>query len=247
MAESVTYERRGDVALVTIRRAERKNAFDDAVVFGLEKAWQRYAGSDERAAVLTSEGAEAFTVGADLKALPPEIWRAVPGVSVEIGKPLICAVFGHCIGVGVALAQAADLCVAAESTRFTYAEPKIGFAYGLITALASRIPHKIAMEMMLLGRPIGAERAYEAGFVNQVVKDGAQLEAALDLAREVASSAPMVVRWLKHGVDQHVMPKSHVESALHTMVGIGQMYDSIDREEGFASFREKRKPAFQDK
>jgi len=246
VAESVSYERRGDIAVVTIRRAERKNAFDAAVVSGLERAWQRYAAGAERAAVLTSEGAEAFTVGADLRALPPEIWRAVPGVSIEIGKPLICAVFGHCIGVGVALVQAADLCVAAESTRFTYAEPKIGFAYGLITALASRIPHKIAMEMMLLGRPVGARRAYEAGFVNQVVKDGDQLDAALELAREVAASAPMVVRWLKDGVDKHVLPKSHVESALQTMVGIGRMYDSKDREEGFASFREKRKPNFRD-
>ncbi|MCX7143637.1 MAG: enoyl-CoA hydratase/isomerase family protein [Proteobacteria bacterium] len=247
MSEAVTYEQRGNVALITIRRAERKNAFDDSVVFGLEKAWQRYAESEERAAVLTSEGTDSFTVGADLRALPPEIWRSVPGVSVEIGKPLICAVFGHCIGVGVALVQAADLCVAAESTRFTYAEPKIGFAYGLITALASRIPHKIAMEMMLLGRPIGAQRAYEAGFVNQVVKDGEQLEAALDLAQAIASCAPMVVRWLKNGVDNHVMPKSHIESALHTMVGVGKMYDSKDREEGFASFREKRKPVFQNK
>jgi len=246
VAESVSYESRGDIAVITIRRAERKNAFDDAVVAGLEAAWQRYAASAERAAVLTSEGTEAFTVGADLKALPPEIWRAVPGVSVEIGKPLICAVFGHCIGVGVALVQAADLCVAAENARFTYAEPKIGFAYGLITALASRIPHKIAMEMMLLGRPLGAQRAYEAGLVNQVVPAGAQLEAALDLAREVAGSAPMVVRWLKNGVDKHVLPKSHVESALQTMVGVSRMYDSKDREEGFASFREKRKPNFQD-
>lgn len=246
MTKVVTYEARGDVALITIRRGARKNAFDAAVVSGLEQAWQRYDASTQRAAVLTSEGSEAFTVGADLKNLPAEIWRSVPGVSVQVNKPVICAAFGHCIGVGVALVQAADLCVAAESTRFTYAEPKIGFAFGLITALASRIPHKIAMEMMLLGRPIGAQRAYESGLVNQVVKDGDQLDAALDLALEVAASAPMVVRWLKNGVDHHVLPKSHVESALNTMAGIGRLYDSKDKEEGFASFREKRKPIFQD-
>ena len=84
--------------------------------------------------------------------------------------------------------------VASETIKFSYPEARLGFTGGLIAGLAARIPHKIAMEFMLLGESLDAARAYQVGFVNRVVPNGRHVEAALEMAAAVADSAPMVVR-----------------------------------------------------
>ena len=135
--------------------------------------------SDSRVAVLTGTGTKAFSVGADVGD-PPELWRAVPNVGWRTDKPLVAAVEGWCVGGALVLAMMADLAVCGAGARFHYPEAKIGLTGGMIAALPSRVPHKIAMELMLLCRTFEAERAAAVGLVNEVVPEGRALERAVE-------------------------------------------------------------------
>ena len=243
MNGSVTYDVDGQVAIVRIKRPEKKNAINRAVAIGLHAAWQRFNASDERVAILAGEGDEAFTSGADLSDLP-ELWRCVPGVGVIVDKPIIAATSGYCIGGGMILVQACDLCVAAESTQFIYPEARLGFSGGMIAGMAARVPHKIAMEVMLLGNPMSAARAYEIGYVNRVVADGTHIQAALEMARELAKNAPLVLAMLKRFVCEQVLPRGPSELMGAALREVDRINTSDDFREGIASFREKRKARF---
>jgi enoyl-CoA hydratase/carnithine racemase len=157
-------------------------------------------GDEARVAILTGAGEKAFTAGADLGAPPANLYRGIPGVGVPVDKPVIGAVAGWVVGGGMVLTTMCDILVAADTTRFSYPEVKVGFTGGLITNIASRIPHKIAMELLLVGEPIDARRAYEVGYVNRVVPVADLMPTALDYARRIAAAAPLPSRALKRFV-----------------------------------------------
>jgi enoyl-CoA hydratase/carnithine racemase len=119
----------------------------------------------------------------------------------------------------------------------------VGVSKGLIAALAARVPHKIAMELMLLGGPISAARAHEAGFVNRVVPNGEQQRVALEMAGTLARSAPLVLAQLKQLVDA-TLPRSPTEVMYRTSALVERVVRSDDAREGVAAFREKRPPQF---
>lgn len=241
---SIRYETVGHVARITIDRPDGHNAFNDAMVGELLAAWQRFERGPERVVVVDGGRSKHFTVGADLKDMPRDVWQGVPGVMAKVTKPVIAAVHGCCVGVGMALVQAADLCIAADDTRLIYSEPRVGLAYGLVSGLAARIPHKFAMEVMLRGEEVRAERAERIGLVNQVVPAGTQVEVAMQWAEGIAGAAPLVIRWLKESVDHHVLPDSPTVQALRTMTRVREMMDSHDFAEGKAAFVERRPPDF---
>ena len=147
MSELVTYDTEGRVAVITINRPEKLNALSPAVGDGLLAAWRRFNDSDARVAILTGSGERAFSAGADLSEAG-DLWPFIPGIGIDVDKPVIAAVHGHCIGGAVVLVTFCDLCIAADNTRFSYPESKVGVSGGLITSLAARIPHKVAMEFM---------------------------------------------------------------------------------------------------
>ena len=149
MAELVSYEVEGKIATISINRADKMNALNEDVIQGLRSAFRRYNDSNERCAILCAEGDAAFSVGADIKDPPREMWQGVPGVGVVTNKPIIACVQGYCIGGAYILVQMCDLVVAADNTIFKYPEAQVGFTGGLIAGCAARIPHKIAMEFML--------------------------------------------------------------------------------------------------
>ena len=194
MAElPLTYESRDGVAIITLNRPEKRNAINNDMARALREAWERLNSSDDRVGVITHAG-QHFTGGADIKGPPEDFPASVPNVGVMLRKPLIAAVGGWVVGGGVVIVEMCDLCVAAEDARFMFPEAKVGFTGALIAGLAARIPHKVAMELMLLGDEIGAERMYQIGLVNKVVPAGQQLEAALEYARRLAANAPLVVQ-----------------------------------------------------
>lgn len=240
----IRYQSLGRVARITIDRPEAHNAFDDAMVAELLAAWQRFESGPERVAVIDGGTSRHFTVGADLKHMPRDVWQGVPNVAQRVSKPVIAAVHGCVVGVGLAVVQAADMCIAADDASLIYAEPRVGLAYGLISGLAARIPHKLAMEVMLRGQPVDAARAERMGLVNHVVRPGEQVDAALDWAQGIADAAPLVVRWLKESVDRDVLPDGPTAEALRTMTRVQQMIDSHDFAEGRSAFVERRTPQF---
>jgi enoyl-CoA hydratase/carnithine racemase len=240
---TVLYESRDGIAEIVINRPDKHNVIDHSVVDGLSAAWRRFNASDDKVAILTATGDKAFTAGANLKDISHDFWRAVPGVGVKVDKPVIAATAGIVIGGGTVLVQFADLAVAADNTVFSYPEAKVGYSGGLISSLAARIPHKLAMELLLLGGSIDARRAYEVGLVNKVVPVGEQLQAAREYAEQIAANAPLVLTMLKRFVGE-VLPKGPSESAAIARATVEAVNTAEDYHEGIKAFLEKRPPVF---
>jgi enoyl-CoA hydratase len=242
MQSPLSYESRDDIAIITLNRPEKRNAINNDMAHALRDAWHRLNQSSDRAGVITHAG-EHFTGGADIKGPPEDFPACVPNVGVQLDKPLIAAVGGWVVGGGVVIVQMCDLCVAADNARFMFPEAKVGFTGALIAGLASRIPHKVAMELMLLGDEITARRMYDVGLVNRIVAPGEQLEAALHYARRLSANAPRVLKVLRQFVGE-LIPKGPSELAARGRLAIGSVRQSEDAKEGVAAFKEKRKPRF---
>jgi enoyl-CoA hydratase len=239
----VRYESKDHVATITMDRASAHNALNNALCDELREAWQRFRDSDDRVAVLVSCEEKYFCVGADVRDLPVNMWHAVPGLGVDLDKPVIAATSGWVVGGGFVLVQMADLCVASETTRFSYPEVKIGTTGGGISSLVSRLPHKITMEFLLVGEELPVERAYQLGFVNKVVPKGQHLVQAQEMAAKIAGSAPLVVQGLKRLV-RDAMPKGPLETVAEARRILDPIRTSEDLKEGVKAFKEKRKPQF---
>jgi enoyl-CoA hydratase/carnithine racemase len=169
----------------------------------------------------------------------------IKAVGITTEKPVIAAVAGWCVGGALVMVMTCDLVVAADNTKFSYPEARLGFTGGMIAGLAGRIPHHAAMDLILLGRPLGAERAHALGFVNDVVTKGRQVEAALAMARDLAGSSPMVLKTLKRFVVDHVLAQGPSERMARTQRDLATVRESEDAREGIAAFREKRAPRYQ--
>ena len=240
----VTVEERGPVTIVAINRPEKLNAINKAVAIELQEAFAAFDRSAQRVAILTGTGGRAFSAGADVTDLP-ELWRCVPTVGITTQKPIIAAVSGWCIGGGLVMAMMCDLLVAAEDAKFSYPEGKVGITGGMIAGLAARIPHKIAMEMMLVGEPIGAERAYQAGLANKIVANGEEVEEAVAFAQKIVDLAPLALATMKRFVNDVVLPKGPAELAARFGAELAAVRNSADAEEGVRAFKERRKPRYQ--
>jgi enoyl-CoA hydratase len=242
--DNLLIENRDDgVTLITINRAKKLNAISAQTAKDLQSAFDAFDRSSQRVAVITGAGDAAFSAGADVTDMP-ELWRCVPTVGITTEKPIICAVSGWCVGGGLVIAMMADLCVASESAKFYYPEAKLGLTQGMIAGLAGRIAHKVAMEMMLLARPIDARRAYQAGLVNEIAPDGGHVEAALAMAREIATMAPLVLATLKRFVNEEVLAHGPTETLGRTRRQMEVIAQSEDIREGFAAQKDKRAPKF---
>jgi enoyl-CoA hydratase len=239
----VAVEERGPVTIVAINRPEKLNAINKQVALDLQSAFVAFDRSAQRVAILTGAGDRAFSAGADITDLP-ELWRCVPTVGITTEKPIIAVASGWCIGGGPVMAMMCDLLVAAESAKFSYPEGKVGITGGMIAALVARIPHKIAMELMLLGEPITARRAYEVGLANRVVPDGRELEEAIAMAHKIIDLAPLALAAMKRFVTEHILPKGPSELAARFNAELASIRDSEDATEGVQAFRQRRKPQY---
>jgi enoyl-CoA hydratase len=114
----------------------------------------------------------------------------------------------------------------------------------MIAGLAARIPHKIAMELMLLGQPITARRAYEVGLANRVVPDGSELDEAIAMAHKIVDLAPLALAAMKRFVVDHILPKGPSELAARFSAELAAVRNSDDAAEGVRAFRERRKPQY---
>lgn len=239
---TVHYQSQEGVALITLDRPHKRNAMTAAMCEQLQAALARLRDGEDRVGVLCAEG-ETFCGGADLNAPPEHFWKAVPGVGIETAKPLIAAVQGPVVGLALTIVAYCDLCVASETTQFLYPEARVGVSKGLISGLVARIPHKIAMELMLMGGPITAARAFDVGFVNRVAAAGEQRRVALEMATQMASYAPLVMAQLRELAAQ-TLPASPAETLYRTGALVDRVLQSQDAQEGVAAFREKRQPQF---
>lgn len=239
---SVSYRSEAGVAIITLERPHKRNAMTAHMCDGLRAALQRLRDGEDRVGLLCASG-DSFCAGADLTAPPEQFWRAVPDVGIAVGKPLIAVVQGHVVGLALAIVAYCDLCVASDTTQFLYPEARVGVSKGLIAGLGVRVPHKIAMELMLLGGPVSAVRAHDVGLVNRVTPHGEQMAVALAWAAQLAASAPLVLAQLK-ALTLATLPSSPTETMYRTSALVDQVVHSADAQEGLNAFREKRAPQF---
>lgn len=198
-------KRANGVAIVTINRPQVLNALDVPAKERLAEIWREISeDSSVRVAVLTGAGEKAFCAGSDIKEInrtgqmvsTETLLRAIPGVGIPLVKPVIAALHGYCIGMGMTLALHCDLRIAARSAVIGWPEVK----HGMISAVSAiRLPQVIpsacALELLLLGRNISADEGLRMGLVNAVVDD-VHAEAAA-WAATIAGYPPAAVQATK--------------------------------------------------
>lgn len=238
----VNVESSEGITTITMARGDKRNALSQALCDGLYDAYRGFEAGDDKVAVLQADG-PAFCVGADLKEPPSAMWKAVPHVSHALTKPVIAVTQGWVIGGAICMVMTCDLMVSADTTKFMYPEAKVGVFGGLMPGIVSRMPHKVAMELLLLGEEISVKRAYEVGFVNKVVPLGQERAEARRMARIIADSAPLVIRTLRDFANQ-TLPRGPAEIFVPERYKLEQIANSEDRKEGAAAFREKRAAKF---
>ena len=141
------------------------------------------------------------------------------------------------------IVQMCDLVVASENAVFKYPEAQLGFTGGLIGSAVARIPHKVAMEFMLLGEDFNAQKALSTGMINKIAPSGKEYEAALEWATILSNSAPLVVQSLKDFAMQ-TLNKSPAEIGALSRERLLTIRQSDDGKEGGQAFAENRTPKF---
>ena len=247
----VLVERRGAVQVITINRPKAKNALDAAVAHAVAAAVDELDADDDlRAGVLTGAGGT-FSAGMDLKAFLRGESPAIPGrglcgiTQTPPRKPLIAAVEGWALAGGFELVLACDLVVAGRGARFGVPEVKRSLvaAGGAALLLAQRVPRAVALEMLLTGEPVDADRAAAVGLVNRVVDDGTAVDAAVELAGTIAANGPLAVAATKQIVS--AAPSWAPEEAWDRQEEIVRpVFRSEDAREGSTAFAERRPPVW---
>lgn len=237
------------IATVTINRPEQRNALSREVREGLRAAWARF--EDDAAAkiaILTGAGDKAFCAGGDLKEMvetglkvPPRDMFPVPYENLSLSKPTIAAVNGVAFAGGWMIAQACDLCVASTMAKFAITEVRVGRGSPWAAPLIHMIPQRIMMEIILTGKPVTAQRAYEIGLVNRLAEPAALMDAARELAREVLEGAPLSVAAGRATV-MLATETGRAEALDAAWAAHEAAYNSEDAQEGARAFAEKRKP-----
>jgi E-phenylitaconyl-CoA hydratase len=253
---SVIYEKKDNIAYLTLNRPEAMNSLDPETQKELEEIFNDFEQDDSlRVAILTGAGEKAFCTGSDLKkTMPPSTSVAEtyfqPGTKsltrdLKLSKPIICAINGYALAGGMELAMACDIRIASENASFGLTEAKIGSIPGAggTQRLPRLIPLGYAMKLLLTGDRISAAEAHRLGIVTDIVPQNELMSTAEEIARKIANNAPLSVRMIKkavlEGLERPLDEGLQLERFLFNM-----LRDTEDRIEGRKAFAEKRSPVF---
>ena len=252
----VTYERSGRVATMVLDRPQALNSFDRAQYQAFSEACLQFRDDEEAwVGIITGAGERAFSAGADLRdmipalmdepskerlRLPPTIMR---GLVVE--KPLIAAINGYAFGGGLEAALACDLRIAAEGAQMGQPEVGLGLlpGWGGTQRLPRLLGESRAMEIMLVGEPLTAQRAFEIGLVHQVVPPEELRAAANALAERICRNGPLAVRACKMAA-QRGLATSLEEGLRIEQLYFERLAYTDDMQEGVTAFNERRPANF---
>ena len=254
--DNLLLEHDGPVAIVTINRPAVLNALDTPTTDELRRAiLQLKHDTSVRVVIITGAGEKAFIAGADineLAALTPthgkehaQRGQHVLDLIENMGKPVIAAINGFCLGGGCELAMACTLRIAADSARLGQPEINLGIIPGYAGSqrLARLVGKGIALDLLLTGRQIKAEEALAIGLVNRVVPAQDVMNAAKALAHELASKAPVALQYIIEAVNRG-LEISFDKAQVHEATLFGLVASTHDMREGTRAFLEKRKPQF---
>ncbi|WP_435742006.1 crotonase/enoyl-CoA hydratase family protein [Nocardioides sp. SYSU DS0663] len=244
-------EERGRVLVLTMNRPESRNAMSMAMAHQIADALTDFDARPDLSVAVITGGGGTFCAGMDLKGFargerPVVEGRGFAGIVQQPPrKPVVAAVEGYALAGGFEIVLACDLVVAAEDAKFGLPEVKRGLtaAAGGLLRLQHRVPYHLAMELVLTGRMWPAVEAADAHLVNRLAAPGSALEAALELAEEVAANAPLALAASKRVLVESVdWPLEEKFTRQHDVVD--PVRHSADAKEGAAAFVEKRDPVW---
>ena len=248
----IKFEKQEHVAVITIDRPEAMNSLTADMLLGIEDAMKAFDDDPELwVAVFTASGDQAFSLGLDLKEAAPmltggdqlgfEDWTKRQ--FSDVYKPIICAVNGFCIAGGMEMLLGTDLRIAAEHATFGLGEVRWGLVPlgGTHIRLPRQIPWAMAMQLLLTGKNIDAQRAYEVGLINEVVPADQLMPTALDWAQKLCRNGPLAMQTAK----EIAVRSFNLESGFVLEKALGQkVLSSEDAKEGPRAFAEKRPADF---
>jgi len=261
MPSSVRTTRKGRILEVTLDRP-KANAIDTPTSRELGETFRGFRDDPElRVAIVTGGGDKFFSAGWDLKAAAagteaPDADYGVGGFGglqelIGLNKPVIAALNGMAVGGGFELALSADIILAAEHVRFALPEIKAGtLADAATIKLARRIPHHIAMDLLLTGRWMDVAEAKQWGLVNEVLPAAALMPRAREVAALLASGPPLVFAAIKEVLrETEGMPFLQAMALVNRrkFETVDTLYSSEDQKEGPRAFAEKRAPVWKGK
>jgi enoyl-CoA hydratase len=256
MDDVITYEQRGPVALIGLDRVAKRNAFDLAMLRGLSGALTRAEReAATRASVVFAHG-DHFTAGLDLASVAPRMASGEPifaeGEVDPWGlhgparqKPLVVAVQGRCLTLGIELVLSADVTIAADDTRFAQIEVKRGiFPFGGATIrFVQAAGWGNAMRWLLTGDELDATEAHRIGLVQEVAPRGQELARAVAIAETIARQAPLGVRATLLSARRALVDPAAAAAELRAQVL--ELMGTEDAKEGLRSFIERREGRFE--
>ncbi|MFL2640598.1 MAG: enoyl-CoA hydratase-related protein [Dehalococcoidia bacterium] len=252
---TVIYEKKDNIAYVTINRPEALNALNSSVNEGLYNAWIEIKNDPEVfVAIVTGAGGKAFSAGADLKEVNE---RQEEGLSafaeaslgsqyipdLGVWKPIIAAIDGFCVAGGLELAMQCDIRVASKKSQFGLPEPRWSImpGYGL-HYLTRMMPLGDALKIMLTGERVSSEDALRSGLIQEVVEDREEVMAAcLRIAEQIKSCAPLAVQAIKE-IAYTGKSMSPENSQRFSKELSAKVLGSEDAKEGPLAFTERRSP-----
>lgn len=250
---SIEYTTEGKVAIFRINRPEKLNILDLAAMKDLTARLLEFRDDDGLwVGILTGTGDKVMSAGVDIddylglvRASTTTKWRRPEAIMrrMSLWKPMIAACNGLTIGGGLELALACDIMIAAEHATFALPETRLGISPGGggLARLPRTVPRRLAAELLFTGKAIDAREAHRIGLVNRVVPGAELMDAALTLAREICECGPLAVRYVKEAM--YRMEGMTMDEALRFEQDIAtHLFATEDSKEGFAAFREKRKP-----
>lgn len=250
------------IAVLTLNRPSQRNALSEALLLALLETSKAIAADKSVRGVVIAANGPAFCAGHDLKELTarrsdPDGGRAFfryimttcaafMQSLVALPQPVIAAVNGTASAAGCQLVATCDLAIAASTAKFATPGVDIGlFCSTPMVALSRNIPRKQAMEMLLTGEAIGAERARDLGLVNRLVTPGTEREEAIALARHIASKSSYTVKTGKQAFYRQAdMPLAAAYDYAAEVMTENMM--ARDAEEGICAFIDKRNPRWED-
>jgi enoyl-CoA hydratase len=244
----------GPVGVVTLNRPKQLNALAGPLMAELIDALEQHDADRAIRAIVVTGGTTVFAAGADIREMADAsavdmLQRNTIGLwdrAKRVSKPLIAAVAGYALGGGCELAMLCDVIVAAENARFGQPEINIGLIPGAggTQRLTRSVGKFVASDMVLTGRMLGAEEAFQRGLVARVVPQELVVDAAVKLGKEIATKAPISVRLAREAITRAF--EGRVDDGIEFERKLFYLlFATQDAHEGMHAFNEKRQPTYE--
>ena len=257
--KNLLFDIKNSIAVITVNRPQKLNALNEGTIKELGLAITEVQNNLEiKAALLTGAGEKAFVAGADISELSKlgmieatkasRLGQQVFSKFENCPKPVVALVNGFALGGGCELAMSCHFRIATDKTRFGQPEVNLGLVpgYGGTQRLPRLVGRGIALELLLTGDMISAQRAYEIGLVNKIVAPNELLDEGIKMLSKIISKGPVSVKFcieaVRHGLNSSLETGLEIEANY-----FGMAFGTEDKKEGTTAFLEKRKAEFQGK